>query len=384
MGCSNQEIFSQREAYLAPHPVVPCLQAFAIQERATHPNLNAGPGGKGFQEGVAYTLEARHHVQACAVMGEVFHTLRGESHANGGGQCAYGVAESPDVAHCLRSGASKADKHESTTCVRTVMQVRRLTPTEAERLQGFPDSRKITTIHVCKNEEEKREFVLCAELDSPAQSHAQNRLVAVHVLINYEQKVLQIRSLGKLRLSVNIADESVLFLHHIPVADFVRLAALTVTTRGQTAQAGKAGQQQSIKNSLGPRSGSVFVPLCGAEIEEFASDVERFTQEATRCMKSIISEVGQNSQSCEKALTTLCCFVAAAISSFIPEKILAQSSYDISIETVMGHTLIPWRGKPADECPDGPRYKALGNSMAVPVMRWIGMRLDAALRECQP
>ncbi|HGO6308323.1 TPA: DNA cytosine methyltransferase, partial [Neisseria gonorrhoeae] len=35
-----------------------------------------------------------------------------------------------------------------------------------------------------------------------------------------------------------------------------------------------------------------------------------------------------------------------------------------------GHTQIPWRGKPAADCPDGPRYKAIGNSMAVPVMRW--------------
>lgn len=318
VGMSNQEIFSQRGAYLAPHPVAPCLQAggkaagsatqqdaesgalvvepraWAIQERAAHPNLNAGPGGKGYQEGVAYTLEARHHVQACAVTGDVFHTLRAEghdasedgtgrsagavavaftskdygadaseglaptmrsmghnesrangggqlavavgfnarqdpdswvgrtgpldtdggtqavafsskdygadageiaptmrsmghdrSHANGGGQLAvaYGVAESPDLAHCLRSGASKADKHESTTYVQTAMQVRRLTPTEAERLQGFPD----------------------------------------------------------------------------------------------------------------------------------------------------------------------------------------------------GHTLIPWRGKPAEDCPDGPRYKALGNSMAVPVMRWIGARIARQL-----
>jgi DNA (cytosine-5)-methyltransferase 1 len=38
------------------------------------------------------------------------------------------------------------------------------------------------------------------------------------------------------------------------------------------------------------------------------------------------------------------------------------------------YTIVPWRGKP---CPDGPRYKALGNSMAVPVMRWIGRRIDA-------
>lgn len=43
------------------------------------------------------------------------------------------------------------------------------------------------------------------------------------------------------------------------------------------------------------------------------------------------------------------------------------------------YTLIPWRKKPADQCPDGPRYKALGNSMAVPVMRWIGRSIDAAL-----
>lgn len=40
-----------------------------------------------------------------------------------------------------------------------------------------------------------------------------------------------------------------------------------------------------------------------------------------------------------------------------------------------GHTLIGWKGKPAEECPDGPRYKAIGNSMAVPVMRWIGKRI---------
>jgi DNA (cytosine-5)-methyltransferase 1 len=87
----------------------------------------------------------------------------------------YGVGEKPDVAHCLRSGASKADKHESTTyiaqsaahtfketadCLTSSyatkwngnasadngslfasqnMQVRRLTPLECHRLQGFPD-----------------------------------------------------------------------------------------------------------------------------------------------------------------------------------------------------------------------------------------------------
>lgn len=47
------------------------------------------------------------------------------------------------------------------------------------------------------------------------------------------------------------------------------------------------------------------------------------------------------------------------------------------------YTLIPWRGKPAEECPDGPRYKAIGNSKAIPVVRWIGRRLMEQLsRAC--
>ncbi len=38
-------------------------------------------------------------------------------------------------------------------------------------------------------------------------------------------------------------------------------------------------------------------------------------------------------------------------------------------------TAIPWRKKPAEECPDGPRYKALGNSMACNCMAWIGEKI---------
>lgn len=37
-----------------------------------------------------------------------------------------------------------------------------------------------------------------------------------------------------------------------------------------------------------------------------------------------------------------------------------------------GWTLVPYRGAPAK---DSPRYRAIGNSMAVPVMRWIGQRI---------
>jgi DNA (cytosine-5)-methyltransferase 1 len=40
------------------------------------------------------------------------------------------------------------------------------------------------------------------------------------------------------------------------------------------------------------------------------------------------------------------------------------------------HTAIAWRGKEPADCPDGPRYKACGNSMAVPVIKWLGERIE--------
>ena len=48
-------------------------------------------------------------------------------------------------------------------------------------------------------------------------------------------------------------------------------------------------------------------------------------------------------------------------------------------------TLIPWHGRPREQCPDGPRYRALGNAFAVPVIRWIGERIQRleALRGCR-
>ena len=39
------------------------------------------------------------------------------------------------------------------------------------------------------------------------------------------------------------------------------------------------------------------------------------------------------------------------------------------------YTQIPWGKKSLEECPDGHRYKALGNSMAVPVMRWVATQI---------
>ena len=45
------------------------------------------------------------------------------------------------------------------------------------------------------------------------------------------------------------------------------------------------------------------------------------------------------------------------------------------------YTKIPYRGKSADDCPDSPRYKAIGNSWCVPCVMWIGQRIKKELEK---
>ncbi len=47
------------------------------------------------------------------------------------------------------------------------------------------------------------------------------------------------------------------------------------------------------------------------------------------------------------------------------------------------YTQIPWKNKPAEDCPDGPRYRALGNSIAVPVLVWIGQQLNSYQKDAE-
>ncbi len=44
-------------------------------------------------------------------------------------------------------------------------------------------------------------------------------------------------------------------------------------------------------------------------------------------------------------------------------------------------TRINYRGKSQEDCPDAPRYKAIGNSWAVPVVRWIGERIKKEINK---
>ncbi len=267
---------------------------------------------------------------------------------------------------------TKTDVH----AVATAMRVRRLTPTECERLQGFPDVENCVIIRVCRSEDERQEIARSAAWGSAAQSHAPSAPVAVNVRIDLERSVLQIHSLERLSLSVsNAADESWSVLR-MPQGDFVRLAALMTQTLAKITRNGVAASLPNIRGSSQALNGSALVLLCGQEIAALASDAERFTTALEGCTKYITSERGPPSLSCGLTLETLASCVSAVISGFIPPAMKDACSFEIRLTTSQGYTSIPYRGKPAA---DAPRYKALGNSMAVPVMRWIAQSINNAI-----
>jgi len=137
--------------------------AIAIQERAVSENPDAGPGGKGWRDdGAAYTLEARTVPQAVAwsimpqnsgrdykarAVDVAQPLMAGRTGAGGnqGGDIIQTVAFHANAqADQLPSASRDTSVTDSLTCsqsaaVATTMQVRRLTPVECARLQGFPD-----------------------------------------------------------------------------------------------------------------------------------------------------------------------------------------------------------------------------------------------------
>jgi DNA (cytosine-5)-methyltransferase 1 len=138
----------------------PRAVAYAIQERAISENPNAGPDGKGWSDGgAAYTLEARQVPQAVAFSAkdyggdattECSPTLRAGghsvSHANGGvmpavafdmrGREGGSMPEGPHDTANIRAASGGSSR----SYVAADWRVRRLTPNECARLQGFPDN----------------------------------------------------------------------------------------------------------------------------------------------------------------------------------------------------------------------------------------------------
>lgn len=312
----------------------------------------------------------------------------------GQGAKAGSIAYSADVAPTLKASDSGTNR---TPSAHIGMLVRRLTPEECERLQGFPVVLEKITIEACLDHQNQsvRVALKCLrwqnsvshadenELTQPAKTADARSstspahlapLAALHVRMHSVDELLEIRSAGRLIWSASGAGQSRKSLPPTLTENSVQELARLLREVARTITAGKAESPPSIRLSFPASSGAINAEKSGREMEESASDAMRDQHRAT----FTTSDLGLITTFSDSTAETLSCFALHAIAGCIPSTTLPETfSIEMTVETP--YTAIPWRKKPADQCPDGPRYKALGNSWAVPVVRWIGQRIDQAI-----
>lgn len=351
------------------------------------PTLSARPSGGG---GLGTDFDCDGKVVAAAVTSKwakgtgglaedeaqnlVVHSLRGDGHddsEDGTGRgvplAAFDARQSHVVQYGDKSGSLDTDPYS--IAVHGAFGCRRITPRECERLQGFPEIFHRMVINICA--EENREAASSAQHHSLLQNPEADEHVDVLVRIDLERQHLQLLRRGKLSWSARLAADQSLSPLAIPAEDFAQAIVRTLTTLEPITRDGVEVLLPNTQHSSRLLRGSGYVRLSGSEIRELADDAAAFTSAQTQCLKFTTSQAGQDSLTYAHHLRTWSCFVAVVISSFIHEAI--QTANTFVVEVHHGYTLIPYRGKPTT---DSPRYKALGNSMAVPVMRWIGQRIQ--------
>ncbi len=147
-------------------------------------------------------------------------------------------------------------------------------------------------------------------------------------------------------------------------------------------------QNTSAANRSNPKPGDACHPLAaGAHPPAIAFDCKASGQngfgvgEIASTMRSMNSASSNASGGVHLAVAYGC---DGAVDGPVPPLMAVRRLTPRECERLQGfpddYSLVLVRGKPAA---DGPRYKALGNSMAVPCMRWIGLRIAAQIAQAQ-
>ena len=348
-------------------------------------------GGKGplVSEDQSLTLATGNdQVLAYRIHGENSTAMQGNGVAR--------VADPAELARCLDTcGGYSAN--QGGNVVQQSMQVRRLTPVECARLQGFPDVREILILHVCSDHQKTSASVeekspKLQELAEPAsqskstesaafaESHfsASRPKISKHaevlVEINFEAGTIKGTIQGReLFASAPIADRERRTFLQTPLGSFAQLVARTISEQRRTQRT----NAQSGPDSLMDESGNPAVSVSGNAIMECAKNAEELERIKSTSSMFTTLQVGSDTRKGDLPMTTLCSYVVAAIAGFIPSEMWSEN-FCIRIEARWDYLDITYRNKPAA---DGNKYKALGNSWAVPCARYIGERIKAVMAE---
>lgn len=271
--------------------------------------------------------------------------------------------------------------------------VRRLTPVECERLQGFPIQEECVIIDVCLDHQNNSASVEIQNHKSPKpagiaertgllsvvryaepnlnQSDPSNSELARRtVLINCGENRVEILNQEKCFLSANFAEGRNLFPQLIRNEDFALLVAGLNSIAEQITLAGKEASPVSGLLLKVPQNGKLPVRLSGSETMQLVNDAIAGSITNKGLLKSITSNPSDIKIS-EPILITLFSSVLSAISGYIPSEILKSNSFRIEVNSSLGWTF------PQS---DSQRYRQLGNAVAVPCAEWIGRRIVATLK----
>lgn len=275
--------------------------------------------------------------------------------------------------------------------------VRRLTPVECERLQGFPIQEKCVIIEVCLDHQNASANVEIQSLRSQkpaglaertgllsAVRYAEsslspsnpggNKPVQNTVLINCAENGVEILSQGKCFLSANFAENRSLFPQFTKNEDFARLVAGLNSIVERITLIGKAELPVNERFSIVHQNGNLLVRLSGKETMQLVNDVIAGSITNKELLKSITSSLFDTKPT-EPILITLFSSVLSATSGYIPSEILKNNSFRIEIHSSFGWTF------PQS---DSVRYRQLGNAVAVPVAKWIGSQLITIQQSAVP
>lgn len=146
------------------------------------------------------------------------------------------------------------------------------------------------------------------------------------------------------------------------------------------------GQPQAVAQAIPLNSMNVLRsadadPTTGCGIGEAGEAMFTLTKGQHHAVAQVVGALACNTGPNGHDAGNFACNQAVDAGHVLPTAMQVRRLTPVECERLQGfpdnYTNIPWRKKP--ESPDGPRYKALGNSWAVPNVHWIGKRIQGAL-----
>ena len=295
----------------------------------------------------------------------------------------------PENIKCLTGGGHSGGHHSDMTIIQSGRRIRRLTPVECERLQGFPQLESYININIHNNticvdlqksyvdvetrnhkqqkhagnveKSEVKENVSYVEQNLNTNNPPINKPAQKNVVINCVEGTVEIHNQKKSYSFANYVESQNSYLQYIKTEDFAHLLAGINTTLKNAIHFGKEVLHQNEQYLIQVKNGKLFVKLYGKEMMQFANDAKIDLTTLKKHLKYITSN-HLNLENVDYNWIISYCYVINAITGCIQTKTQINNSLNLEIKSMFGYTF---------GISDTSRYKCLGNAVSVPVIEFI-------------